>query len=497
LNHEFATPGSPRKNTLKPAIFSFPLPLNPPVIPAAIGAAGPSGLAVNGHGGLGGTGLTNGKRRPGTAADPRDAQLTPTLTYRPMTGKLPAMARRGVDSALKCTEEFLILVGREGARRSTWKLLTDVKLQEESGKDIVSFRTSVLCDRRFIAFRILSDFNLDMIARICETIERSLEEKSVCFVIRQRPEKLTEVSRPRVCRAESQCAEQEHPYLLMHQAVVSLTMTSKLDRTLRQMHDCGYSYEPSMHGTTEEIKARERQAFRLRFRGNIDSEEEGDKGDTGASEFVMLFNSQMRTRLLLNVVEKDRFAQRALDQYRGFLEIFTDVVVVKPGQQLGPKRTGGCGGSGSSVLMTEEVNVARLLVSIPKTPDELRVKSAVTSPFSSEQRHYENAEIIFISDAVSAEYLKDLASLVADRWEQLAEKLDVSKKRCSVIKRNNDCSQKMAYDMLITWVKGLPVLKDKVQILSRALHCSGHPQLAANLRQLDNEHRQRQANREI
>uniref|UniRef100_A0A1I8IRY0 Death domain-containing protein n=1 Tax=Macrostomum lignano TaxID=282301 RepID=A0A1I8IRY0_9PLAT len=186
------------------------------------------------------------------------------------------------------------------------------------------------------------------------------------------------------------------------------------------------------------------------------------------------------------VVEKDRFAQRALDQYRGFLEIFTDVVVVKPGQQLGPKRTGGCGGSGSSVLMTEEVNVARLLVSIPKTPDELRVKSAVTSPFSFRAK-----------DAVSAEYLKDLASLVADRWEQLAEKLDVSKKRCSVIKRNNDCSQKMAYDMLITWVKGLPVLKDKVQILSRALHCSGHPQLAANLRQLDNEHRQRQANREI
>uniref|UniRef100_A0A1I8IXA0 Death domain-containing protein n=1 Tax=Macrostomum lignano TaxID=282301 RepID=A0A1I8IXA0_9PLAT len=465
---------------LKPAIFSFPLPLN------GHGAAGPSGLAVTATEDSAGRGLTNGKRRPGTAADPRDAQLTPTLTYRPMTGKLPAMARRGVDSALKCTEEFLILVGREGARRSTWKLLTDVKLQEESGKDIVSFRTSVLCDRRFIAFRILSDFNLDMIARICETIERSLEEKSVCFVIRQRPEKLTEVSRPRVCRAESQCAEQEHPYLLMHQAVVSLTMTSKLDRTLRQMHDCGYSYEPSMHGTTEEIKARERQAFRLRFRGNIDSEEEGDKGDTGASEFVMLFNSQMRTRLLLNVVEKDRFAQRALDQYRGFLEIFTDVVVVKPGQQLGPKRTGGCGGSGSSVLMTEEVNVARLLVSIPKTPDELRVKSAVTSPFS-----------VRAKDAVSAEYLKDLASLVADRWEQLAEKLDVSKKRCSVIKRNNDCSQKMAYDMLITWVKGLPVLKDKVQILSRALHCSGHPQLAANLRQLDNEHRQRQANREI
>uniref|UniRef100_A0A1I8JSC6 R3H domain-containing protein n=1 Tax=Macrostomum lignano TaxID=282301 RepID=A0A1I8JSC6_9PLAT len=234
-----------------------------------------------------------------------------------------------------------------------------------------------------------------------------------------------------------------------------LTMTSKLDRTLRQMHDCGYSYEPSMHGTTEEIKARERQAFRLRFRGNIDSEEEGDKGDTGASEFVMLFNSQMRTRLLLNVVEKDRFAQRALDQYRGFLEIFTDVVVVKPGQQLGPKRTGGCGGSGSSVLMTEEVNVARLLVSIPKTPDELRVKSAVTSPFSSEQRR---------------RVPERPGQSSADRWEQLAEKLDVSKKRCSPSSSETmTARKKMAYDMLITWVKGLPVLsKDKTATNNRA-----------------------------
>ncbi|PAA74480.1 hypothetical protein BOX15_Mlig021498g3 [Macrostomum lignano] len=427
------------KNTLRPVTFNFQLPLNP---------AGAK------------------KTRPGTATAGAagGAASSVAASGRPMTAKPKATPNSDEE------DELVVLLGCDGQRRcvgvggsggGSWSVLDQLDIEEEPGKDIVGFRTTRFYDRRFIAFRVKPEFNTDTASRICEAIETNLEDKSACFVLRQKSDNLTEVS-------------------------LALTASGRLDRTLKQLQEAGYDYDgisgglggggggSNGPGVSEDIRVRERQQFRLRFRGNIICE---DDDPDRPSEFVLHFNSQMKNRLELSVTERDRFAQRALDQFRGYIEVTTDMAVQKPVKDA--KK----GNPHQTVTVMEEAVVAKMLICVPKSEEELRVKSPRATPF-----------VFKSKDSVTMEYLRDLAELVCDNWELLADKLEVSKKRCSVIKKTSESQETQAYDMLITWVKKLPVLKNKVLILCRALNASGYPHLAASLRDAERERRLRDEN---
>ena len=41
-------------------------------------------------------------------------------------------------------------------------------------------------------------------------------------------------------------------------------------------------------------------------------------------ELRLVYNSNLRSRLEFQVVVEDRFAQKSIDMYRGFVQLFTD-----------------------------------------------------------------------------------------------------------------------------------------------------------------------------
>ena len=98
----------------------------------------------------------------------------------------------------------------------------------------------------------------------------------------------------------------------------------KLDRTARKMADDGYGVGPP---PGPELLLREGQELLMRFRGNIcDS--------LGRKELRIPYNSNIKTRWDFRCSVVDRFAQKAIDCYRGFVQIYA-----KPDEKTAKKST--------------------------------------------------------------------------------------------------------------------------------------------------------------
>lgn len=118
---------------------------------------------------------------------------------------------------------------------------------------------------------------------------------------------------------------------------VQFVSPTALDRTIRKLADDGYGVGPP---PSPELVFAEGEEIVLRFRGNIvaasatgegddngnDVDVGGDDVDNGTGrrrgELRTAFNSNVRTKFDLSVAVADRFAQRAIDCYRGFLQIY-------------------------------------------------------------------------------------------------------------------------------------------------------------------------------
>lgn len=61
---------------------------------------------------------------------------------------------------------------------------------------------------------------------------------------------------------------------------------------------------------------KEGQKIEVRFRGNLEPDEEVD--------LVTSFNSQLRTQINMYITEVDKYAQKSFDSYRGFAQFYTE-----------------------------------------------------------------------------------------------------------------------------------------------------------------------------
>jgi len=86
----------------------------------------------------------------------------------------------------------------------------------------------------------------------------------------------------------------------------------KVDRIVRKLAEEGFDLAPAVD---PEVVLREGHELVLRFRGNV-----CEAG--GRAELRTNFNSNIRTRWDFEVSVLDRFAQKAIDCYRGFVQIY-------------------------------------------------------------------------------------------------------------------------------------------------------------------------------
>lgn len=86
----------------------------------------------------------------------------------------------------------------------------------------------------------------------------------------------------------------------------------KVDRIVRKLTEDGFGLS---HGVDPDVVLREGQELVLRFRGNL-----CEAG--GRAELRTNFNSNIRTRWDFKAEVLDRYAQKAIDCYRGFVQIY-------------------------------------------------------------------------------------------------------------------------------------------------------------------------------
>ena len=143
--------------------------------------------------------------------------------------------------------------------------------------------------------------NRSTVEMIAASVDEYLQNKAVQFVIRQRS------SRP-------------------NEIILVCTPTSRLERTAQQLVDMGYHDGPR---PSREIYMHEGQKLWVHFRGNIQGTTE-DGGPLRPSPVQFLYNSQMPPSTEVRVRQVDEFAQRCINVYRGFVQLFTEQLVLRP-----------------------------------------------------------------------------------------------------------------------------------------------------------------------
>ena len=178
---------------------------------------------------------------------------------------------------------------------------------------------------RFIILRCKNGVTGLKAEKIANALEQTLYDRHVQFVVRQRNDDASAV------------------------AVVGATAT-KIEGVLRRLAEKSFDYGPS---PSDDVIMREGQEITIRFRGNIKSSD--DKKET-----KLVFNSNIKTKLNITAVVCDTFAQKSIDCYRGFIQIYT------AGPQLDQTQEGASREGGQVKMAAGEILVSELLINLPK-----------------------------------------------------------------------------------------------------------------------------------
>ena len=187
------------------------------------------------------------------------------------------------------------------------------------------------CDNsltRFLLLRTKPGVTRSQAAKIAALLQKSLKQCMVQIILRQRNDDPTKI-------------------------VVQCVNLNKSERLQRKLSEDGYDDGPA---PSPELNVREGQALKLCFRGNI-NDEEGKK-------HKMVFNSHIRTKLDFSVKEVDKFAQKCIDCYRGFGQVYSRGLVAKQVRievedSRAPAKV-------QTVWEEEDILLCEMLISLPK-----------------------------------------------------------------------------------------------------------------------------------
>lgn len=173
-------------------------------------------------------------------------------------------------------------------KESRWTVMSDISIAQSKNKDIATFEMQTV-PPTFMVLRTKPDLAEDTVVKMANSLDNFLKHRVVQLLLRQRSEEPREV-------------------------IMLGTSVQRSERYQRNLTEEGFDAGPP---PSPELVVREGQTMEIRFRGNIKDEE--DMTET----LQMVFNSHIRTRMEFVVTEIDRFAQKGIDCYRGFAQVYT------------------------------------------------------------------------------------------------------------------------------------------------------------------------------
>ena len=164
------------------------------------------------------------------------------------------------------------------------------------------------------------------VEKMASLLDRSITQRNVRAFLRQRNEDLYDVA-------------------------VACETTEKTERALQRLTEEGFAEggPPS-----KDLILTEGQSLYLRFRGNVKCVNDKPRLD-------LIFNTHIKSRTDLKVMELDTFAQKGLPCYRGFAQVFTRALVPKPIQEESTRKP-----NEPPEMVEAEILLAELLIEIPK-----------------------------------------------------------------------------------------------------------------------------------
>ena len=204
---------------------------------------------------------------------------------------------------------------------------------------------AVISSYRFIVLRTKIGLKNFVVEKMALLLDRSLTQRNVRAFLRQRNEDLYDVA-------------------------ISCETSEKTDRALKYLTEEGFAEggPPS-----KDLILKEGQPLFIKFRGNVQCVDEKPK-------LNLIFNTHIKCRTDLKVMELDTFAQKGLPCYRGFAQVFTRALVPKPVQEGTTRKP-----NEPPEMVEAEILLAELLIEIPKVTGKL-------SPFLSEICKVQNVE---------------------------------------------------------------------------------------------------------
>ncbi|XP_065693760.1 death domain-containing protein 1 [Patagioenas fasciata] len=246
--------------------------------------------------------------------------------------------------------------------------------------------------------------------------------------------------------------KRENPYKI----VVLLSASKELTWELQNLHEEGYFGPPE---PTQQFALREGEQIHFRFRGNIFASE---NGKDFAKVYRLIFHSQRRPRLELQIKEVDEYGNHSSPHYKGtavFYKITRDTITKKWEQPLL------CG------EYQHQSPLCKLALTLPKR------EKMINRPRSTKRISSDSSEALWdnLLYWLAEELAEDNTSLLALCLPVRRSVFQLVKLKCP------DNLTHQIYELLCCWKKTLPRSANKQQLLSRYLRKSGRSDLSEEL----------------
>ncbi|NXL99071.1 DTHD1 protein, partial [Tyrannus savana] len=247
--------------------------------------------------------------------------------------------------------------------------------------------------------------------------------------------------------------KRENPYKI----VVLLSASKELTYELQNLHEQGYFGPPE---PTQQFPLREGEQIHFRFRGNIFASENGK--DFG-KVYRLIFHSQRKARLELQIKEVDEFGNHSSPHYKGtavFYKITREMITKKWDQPL------------PFGEYQHQSPLCKLPLTLPKH------EKLVNHPRSTKRISSDSSEDLWdnLLFWIAEELAEDNTSLFALHLPVRRSILQFVRLKCP------DNLTHQIYELLCYWKKTLPRSADKQQLLCRYLRKSGRRDLSEELR---------------
>ncbi|NXF76658.1 DTHD1 protein, partial [Sclerurus mexicanus] len=242
-----------------------------------------------------------------------------------------------------------------------------------------------------------------------------------------------------------------------HKIVVLLSASKELTYELQNLHEEGYFGPPE---PMQQFPLREGEQIHFRFSGNIFASENGKEF---GKVYRLIFHSQRKPRLELQIKEVDEFGNHSSPHYKGtavFYKITREMITKKWEQPL------------PFGEYQHQSPLCKLALTLPKHEKPInRPQSMKRISSDSSEALWDNL-LFWLAEELAEENTSLLALCLPVRQSML----QLVRLKCP------DNLTHQIYELLCCWKKSLPRSADKQQLLSRYLQKSGRSDLSEELR---------------